>query len=343
MARQIHRRAAAWYERQPGRRARPSISTTDCISGITIHQEDLYDGEVRASIQAVIEEFSVRVQLQLSTLGLGAGRRPGAGEPRPGARVGLRPDRGAAAVRGKGEARHKRSLIGVRTARRPLGCPLDTRRARSRRSPVFRSGARIAAQRAMTAGPRPYRARLARRAGRRSGADARPAQGAGVAVPGRAARRSGGGTRAARRARPAAPGPSRSDPVHGAIDQCQRIRHPSDLPTLAACSARPIPRISWDLVPVLRPSSSVSAPAAPGRRSNRSSGGCELSSRRQESPFRFAVFPDPAAQSALDGLLGADPRRRPRGDSGPIVLRLCGLAVPDPVRRRALAGGAASS
>lgn len=65
----IRRAAVEWYSAQSGRRARAEEIYHRLHLGERIKAESLLDNEVRASIQAVVVEFSVATQLQLAELG----------------------------------------------------------------------------------------------------------------------------------------------------------------------------------------------------------------------------------------------------------------------------------
>ena len=304
VAHQIHSRAAAWYGRHRGRRARAEYVYhrlyLEDHAGLS---SDLYDREVRASVQAVIDEFSADVQLWLATLGF---------EVSDAVREQASRDQAHASVAAqieellpygtKSEADAQnifesayRNLRDDRPVVRSVFGQVD-RGA----SPVFRAGARIAAQRGndkqalelvergleravrdnateLTLGLLKERAWLYRKR--------RPAdQAEGLALLSEHS--------------------LRCEDLTGQIQhRTQRIDNSDpagvdDIQALGRLLGQASPRDLWDLVPVLYPILTRPLMEPPVMGVLR-----DLITAR-EGPFRFAVFPDPTVQSALDDLVG---------------------------------------
>lgn len=330
VVRQIHRRAAAWYKRQPGPRAQVEYVYHRLHLGERINSEELSDHEVRASIQAVIEEFSVEVQLQLAALGF---KVPEAVEEQASR------NQAHAAISAKiedllpyganGEAAAQEVFESVYTSLRDDHLVIRSVFGRADRgaSPVFRSGARIAAQRGDNEQALDLIERGLGRAVRDGAAELtlgllkerawlyrhrpRAEQAEGLALLGEHARR--------------------HEDLTGQIQyraQSIDIRDPgavNDLQALRGLLGHASPQDLWDLVPVLRPVfDAFPLLTNTWKLLEPLLGALHKLAAGLESPFRFAVFPDPVAQSALDGLLGS------ARDTDPEVfwsqyLRLCAV------------------
>jgi hypothetical protein len=151
---QIHRRAVAWYENRDDRRDWAEAVYHRLHLGELIESSELHDREVRASIQAAIEEFPVEVQLWLSALGfeVSAAVRAQASRDQEHASVaaqieellpyGSRSETEAVRIFESAYAQLRDDGPGVRAAVRSL-----FGRADRGASPLFRAGARLAAQR----------------------------------------------------------------------------------------------------------------------------------------------------------------------------------------------------
>ena len=157
VARQIHSRAVAWYAGQPGSRALaewtyhvlhlsdPSLLDNRC-------GDALLDREVRASIQAVIDEFPLETQLWLATEGLKVPREVRAQASRDQEHAAVAAQIEDLLPYGQGAVNEAKRLFDTAyAALREDGLSSAARsvlgRADRGASPVFRAGARIAAQR----------------------------------------------------------------------------------------------------------------------------------------------------------------------------------------------------
>jgi hypothetical protein len=305
---EIRRRAVAWYSRQPDRRGRAEELYHRLHLGEWVDDKKLGDREVRSSIQAAIEEFPLQVQLRLATLGFE-----------------VPPEVREHATREQRDA----SLASQIEELLPYG-PSSEGQAQAifasaqadlrRGSPLFRAGARIAAQRGdeqqaldlierglegtvregaavQTLGLLQERAWLFRSRSRADQADS-------LAWLGEHARR--------HQDRPALlqHRVQLIDP-HG--DDVER-----DLVALGELLAQADPEDVWGLVPALQPAVEL----AQRRQVEALLAPLQVLVPAQASPFRFTVFPDPASQSALEELLltHIDAGTGPFGE---MFLRLC--------------------
>jgi hypothetical protein len=159
VAEQIHSLAGAWYDGQPGSRALAEWTYHALHLGgprlfDTRHSYALLDREVRASIQAVIDEFPVETQLWLATQGLEIPKEVRDQASRDQAHAAVASQIEDFLPYGQGAVEEAERVFEEAyaalsedgsvyrlVARSVLG------RADRRASPVFRAGARIAAQR----------------------------------------------------------------------------------------------------------------------------------------------------------------------------------------------------
>jgi AAA ATPase domain len=304
---QIRRRAVAWYARQRGRRGRAEELYHRLHLGERVDDKELSDQEVRSSIQAAVEEFPLQVQLHLTTLGFD-----------------VPPEAHKHATR---EQRDE-SLASRIEELLPYGpssegqaqvifasAQADLRPG----SPLFRAGARIAAQH----GDKEQALELIERglAGTvREGAAvqtlrllqerawlyrnrSRADQADGLAWLGEHAQR--------HQDRPAVL-QHRAQSI-GPDDEVE-----NDLVALGDLLTQADPDDVWGLVPALQPAVKL----AQRRRVKALLPPLQALVQAEASPFRFTVFPDPASQSALEELLftGADAGIWPFGGA---FLRLC--------------------
>jgi hypothetical protein len=305
---QIRRRAVTFYSRQRDRRGRAEELYHRLHLGEWIDDKELADREVRSSIQAAVEEFPLQVQLRLATLGFDVPL-----EVREQATREQRDESLASQIEellpyGPSSEAEAQAIFASTQADLRLG------------SPLFRAGARIAAQRGdeqlaldlierglegtvregaavQTLGLLQERAWLYRSRSRADQAD-------GLALLGEHARR---------HQNPPALLQHRAqliDPDDDAVE--------GDLIALGELLAQVDAEDVWGLVPAMRPAVEL----ARRRRVEALLAPLQVLVQAQESPFRFAVFPDPASQSALEELLFT------RSDAGigafgEMFLRLC--------------------
>jgi hypothetical protein len=317
---QIRRGAVEWYKRQPGRRARAEELYHRLHLGERVDDKELADRELRSSIQTVIEEFTPEVQLRLATLGFSV--------PTEVSEQATREQRHASLVSqieellpyGPSSVDQAQAIFAsaqgdLRGGNLPFG--IGARKEEG--SPLFRAGARIAAQRGdekqaldliesgleravregaakLTLGLLQERAWLYRNRSRTDQAE-------GLALLGEYARR--------HQDRPA-----QLQHLAQSIDADGAAQ--GDPSALGYLLSHADPEDAWGLVPALWPAVKLAlrtqeeALLVP----------LQFLIQAQTSPFRFTVFPDPVSQSALDALLftGSDPGT---GAFAEAFLRLC--------------------
>lgn len=336
VATEIHRRAATWYDRRNGRRDKAEycyhllhLGDSADLAYVALRTTALHDQEARASIQAAIDEFPIGAQRWLATQGFKV--PPGILEQAS------RSERHAAVAAqiedllpyGESSAAEAERVFAsayksLRHDGRQFGSIARSAGGRTDRgaSPVFRAGARIAAQRGdpdealslieeglesaardsapeLTLGLLKERAWLYRDLPADQQAD-------GFAQLAEHARRSQDlGARIQHQAQSVRLIPFRIDPFH-------------IMPGLAKLHellGQATPRDVWDLVPALRGPVSLALTLqrnpwsgyGPGPETDTSplllAAPLRACVGHQLSPFRNAVFPDRRCQAALDNLL----------------------------------------
>ena len=317
---QIRRGAVRWYARQPGRRSEAEGLYHRLHLGDWVDDRELSDREVRSSIQAVIEEFTPEVQLRLATLGFSVPPWVSEQATREQRHASLASQIEELLPYGSSSVDRAHEIFAsaqadLRGGNLPFGIG-----ARKEGSPLFRAGARVAAQRgderqalnlidrgleravgegaaALTLGLLQERTWLCRD---RSRAD----QVEGLAMLGEQARRHQ--DRSAQLQYMAQSIDADNDPAR------------SNLAALGELLSQADPQVAWGLVPALRPTVKL----AQRIREEALLAPLQFLVQAQTGPFRFAVFPDLASQSALDALLftGSDAGAGPFADA---FLRLC--------------------
>jgi len=319
VVRQIHASAAAWYSRQPGRRARAEyvyhrlhLGDYADLAADRLGRDELYDREVRASIQAVIEEFSVEVQLWLATFGFKVSdsvREQGSRDQEHASVAAQIEELLPYGARSESDAERIFELAyqNLRDDRSVVRSVLG--RVDRGASPVFRAGARVAAQRGDDEQALYLIERGLERAVRDSAAELtlgllkerawlfrkrpRADQAEGLALLSEHARRY---QDLAGQIQHRAQWIDSRDPVVG-----------SDMQALGRLLGQASPQDLWGLVPVLRPVLDPSPFRSTRTLTEPLIGTLRNLVAEPESPFRLAVFPDSAVQSSLDDLLGSAP------------------------------------
>ena len=317
---QIRRTAVAWYTRQPGRRGKAEELYHRLHLGDRVDDSELSDPEVRSSIQAVIEEFSPGVQLRLATLGFSVPLEVSERATREQRHAALAAQVEELLPYGPSSVNEAQAVF----VRGDLdGGSLFGMGARKEASPLFRAGARIAAQR----GEEMQALDLIER-----GLERAVREGAAALMLGLLQERAW-----------LYRGRSRADQADGLARLGEHARRHQDRQAQLQYLAQSIdvgddaapsniaalgdmrdllshadPPDAWGLIPALRPAVELA------RRSREGALLVPLQShvQAQTSPFRFAVFPDPVSQTALDALLstGPDAGTMPFADA---FLRLC--------------------
>jgi hypothetical protein len=305
---QIRHRAVGFYERQRGRRGRAEGLYHRLHLGEWVGDRELADREVRSSIQAAVEEFPLQVQLRLATLGFDVPAK-------------VR-EQATREQRDESLASQIEELLpyGPSSEARAEAIFVSAQADLKHGSPLFRAGARIAAQRGdersaldlierglegavrdgaavQTLGLLQERAWLHRGRSRADQAD-------GLALLGEHARR---------HQHPPALLQHRAQLIDPEGESVER-----DLVALGDLLAQADPEDVWGLVPAMRPA----VETARRRRVGALLAPLQVHVQAQEGPFRYTVFPDPASQSALEDLLFT---RTEAGIEafGEMFLRLC--------------------
>ena len=312
---QIRRGAVDWYIHQPGRRSRAEEVYHRLHLGDWVEGRELSDREVRSSIQAVIEEFPPVVQLRLATLGFSVPPEISEQANREQRHASLASQIEELLPYGSSSEDQAQAIFASAQADLRGGSSLFRTGTRKEASPLFRAGARIAAQRGKEEQAFDLIERGLERAVREGEAElrlgllqerawlyrgrSRADQTDGLAWLGEHARR--------HRDRQA-----QLQYLAQSIDADD-----SNLGALGDLLNQAYPEDAWALVPALQPAVELA------RRIRENALLERLQVLVQEgSPFRSAVFPDPTCQSALDSLLftGFDAGRVPFADA---FLRLC--------------------
>lgn len=370
MAAEIHRRAAAWYGLRHGIRDRAEYcyhrlhlaSSADLADG-ALETADLRHPEVRASIRASIDEFPVQAQRWLATQGF---------KVPPGILEQASRDERHAAVAAQIEDLLPYGESSAAEAARVFASVYPTARsadgsADRAASPVFRAGARVAAQRGDASEALALIEQGLERAARDGAAELTLGllkERAWLYRQMPPSQQADGFARLAEHAR------RRHDVAAKVQHQAQSVRldtfrvDPSRLMAalaeLHAMVGQAAPRDVWDLVPALRGPVSLALTRpqntysgfGPGPEADTSSlllaAPLRAAVSHQRSPFRNAVFPDGRRQAALDALLrvadlnrGDGPERMHRSKLFlELFLRLCDewpyriLYVAPPIGRR---------
>lgn len=308
----IRRRAVEWYRGRDGRRDRAEEIYHRLYLGEPVNSRELADREVRASIQAAIEEFPVEVQLRLADAGLKVPTAVLSQASRSQSHAAVAAQIEQLLPFGQSSEAEARSLFETAYAdlsdQRSVSRSVFGPRADRGASPVFRAGARIAAQR----GDTDQALDLIERGLDRAARDGAPELTLGL-LKERAwlyrnrslAEQADGLARLAEYARQHQDLPAQIQ--HRAQSIIVGRRGPSDLAALGDLLSQADSQDLWDLVPALR--SVVDTPGFSGVRT--------LIDKLRDlvsdsaSPFRSAVFPDSEPQSVLDEMLRllADPPR----------------------------------
>ncbi len=298
---QIRRAAVAWYAHQDSRRGRAEELYHQLLLGDQVDDRELSDREVRPSIQAVIEEFPPEVQLRLATLGFSVPPEVSEQATREQRHASLASQIEELLPYGPSSVDQAQAVFASAQGDLRGGNLPFSIGARPEGSPLFRSGARIAAQRGdekqaldliergldcavregaatLTLGLLQERAWLYRHR-------VRTVQAEGLAWLGEQARR---------HQNRSAQLQYLAQSINTGDDAAQ-----SNLAALGDLLSYADPEDAWGLVPALQPAVELA------QRIREEVPLARLQSLilAQTSPFRSAVFPDPMRQSALDALL----------------------------------------
>ena len=295
---QIRRRAAAWYADQAGRRGKAEELYYRLHLGEQVDQRELSDPEVRSSIQAAIEEFPAGVQLRLSTFGLKINPEISGQADREQHHASLAAQIENLLPYGASALDQAREVLA--TARDGAGRPFGSG-ARAEASPLFRAGARIAAQ----GGDEGQALDLIERGLERATREGEEALNLGLlqerAWLYRTRDRAGqadGLARLGERARRHQDRLALLQYLAQSIDQDD----PGSLHALGNVLSKADPADAWGLVAALGPAVELA------RRTQDEAVLAHLESlvRAPGSPFQLTVFPDPISQAALGTLRAAD-------------------------------------
>lgn len=299
----IRRAALQWYALQPGRRARAEEIYHRLHLGEWVGEEDVTDREVRGSIQSSMVEFPVEVQLRLATLGFQVSDetlRQGTLEQADASQAALFEE-----YLSYGESSEEEAARIVREGTKGL----------DRASPLFRSAARLAAQRGDDEGARGWIGRGLEHSvpeGRTRLTLALLQERAWLERSAAATERDDALSRLAESAE------QHRDREALLQHRLQSFGTDPDsegrqLLVVEELLGQATPEEVWALVPAFRPAIAL----ALERHADRTIDRLRRLILEDESPFRYAAFPDPRPQRALEELLrGADtPDLRRFGES----------------------------
>jgi hypothetical protein len=316
---QIRGHAVAYYRRQPGRRSRAEEWYHRLHLGDPIDPKAFGDREVRASIQAAIAEFPHAVQVSLAALGFDVAPE-------------VRKEASRANLEASAAAQIEELLPYGRSSEMRAAEIFEESRARIRGdSPLFRAGARVAAQLGDD--------ERARKLIEQGLAESIRAGAAGETLEllkdqaWLCRRMPGAGRILALLADHGRRHENRSALLQHKL-QTLHAADRRDLAILDELLIRVEPEDVWGLVPAFAP---VVDPASAEYLHEGVLRALQATTQIPASPFRYAVFHDPAVQEALDDVLSADTSIRRFADA---FRRLCAtwpyriLFVPAPYGRR---------